>query len=54
MKRRCRVTGWNLPSSAFCKAGFVDRLGNFSSMILLNMFSVPLSWYSSPSIPIIR
>ncbi|KAL6032132.1 hypothetical protein STEG23_011437 [Scotinomys teguina] len=30
-------------------------LGKFSSMILLNMFSVPLSWYSSPSsIPIIR
>ncbi|KAL6054253.1 hypothetical protein STEG23_008469 [Scotinomys teguina] len=27
----------------------------YSSMILLNMFSVPLSWYSSPSsIPIIR
>ncbi|KAL6085248.1 hypothetical protein STEG23_028204, partial [Scotinomys teguina] len=21
--------GWNLPSSAFCKAGFVDRLGLF-------------------------
>ncbi|KAL6071064.1 hypothetical protein STEG23_013657, partial [Scotinomys teguina] len=22
-------TDWNLPSSAFCKAGFVDRLGLF-------------------------
>ncbi|KAL6086478.1 hypothetical protein STEG23_033768 [Scotinomys teguina] len=30
-------------------------LEEFSSMILLNMFSVPLSWYSSPSsIPIIQ
>ncbi|KAL6053892.1 hypothetical protein STEG23_003719, partial [Scotinomys teguina] len=30
-------------------------VGKFSSMILLNMFSVPLSWYSSASsIPIIR
>ncbi|KAL6091314.1 hypothetical protein STEG23_018242, partial [Scotinomys teguina] len=30
-------------------------IGKFSSMIILNMFSVPLSWYSSPSsIPIIR
>ncbi|KAL6055814.1 hypothetical protein STEG23_028774, partial [Scotinomys teguina] len=24
-----RKSGWNLPSSAFCKAGFVDRLGLF-------------------------
>ncbi|ERE69669.1 nodal modulator 1 precursor [Cricetulus griseus] len=30
-------------------------LGKFSSMILLNMFSAPLSWISSPSsIPIVR
>ncbi|KAL6041511.1 hypothetical protein STEG23_029399 [Scotinomys teguina] len=27
--REINVQGWNLPSSAFCKAGFVDRLGLF-------------------------
>ncbi|KAL6032294.1 hypothetical protein STEG23_023585, partial [Scotinomys teguina] len=27
--REINVQGWNIPSSAFCKAGFVDRLGLF-------------------------
>ncbi|KAL6062600.1 hypothetical protein STEG23_004214 [Scotinomys teguina] len=27
--REINVQGWNLPSSAFCKPGFVDRLGLF-------------------------
>ncbi|KAL6087536.1 hypothetical protein STEG23_025252 [Scotinomys teguina] len=30
--------GWNLPSSAFCKAGFVDRLGLFMVSQILGHF----------------
>ncbi|KAL6031726.1 hypothetical protein STEG23_005675 [Scotinomys teguina] len=58
----CLFIGWNLPSSAFCRAGFVDRLGlfmvsqiswTFCFMTFLDLvFSLTDKSISSISVPV--
>ncbi|KAL6030457.1 hypothetical protein STEG23_031688 [Scotinomys teguina] len=45
--------GWNLPSSAFCKPGFIDRKVFFNDFVEYVFCAFELLFFSS-SIPIIR